>query len=121
MTAAITMVWFLVIAGSCATEEAGRTDEEHDCRHQVEHGQLDLRKERDAELADDSNHERAHQRALEAPEAADDHDDEGEDERIDAHAEHGGLLRHDDGAAEARHEAAEGECLDVHAIHVDSE
>src|SRR5215471_9012869 len=121
MTAVITMVWFLVIADSRATEQAGGTDEKHDGGHQVQHRQLDFGEERDAELADDSDHERADERALETPEAADDHDDEGEDERIDAHTEHGALLRHDNGAAEARHEAPEGERLDVHAIHVDSE
>ena len=63
----------------------------------------------------------ADQRALQAAKAADDDDDEREDERVDAHAEHGRLGRHDDGAAEARHEAADGKGLDVDAPDVDSE
>ena len=99
---------------------AGRI-EEHDRRHQVEHGQLDLREERDAGLAHEAHDERADQRALEAAEPADDHDDEREDQRVHAHAEHRALLGHDDGAAEARHEAAEREGLHVDAVDVDAE
>ena len=72
-------------------------------------------------LAHEADEERADQRPLEAPEPADDHHDEGEDQRVHAHAEHRALLGHDDGAAESGHEAAEREGLDVDALDVDAE
>ena len=55
------------------------------------------------------------------PRPADDDDDERQDERIHAHAEHGGLRRHHHGAAEPRHEAADGEGLHVDAADVEAE
>ena len=65
--------------------------------------------------------QRADQRAFEAPEPADHHDDERQDQRVDAHAEHGGLRRHDDRAAEPGHEAADGEGLHVDTADIDPE
>ena len=44
-----------------------------------------------------------------------------EDQRVDAHAEHGGLRRHDHGAAEPGHEAADGEGLHVDAPDIEAE
>ena len=72
-------------------------------------------------VAHEAHDQRADQRAFEAAEAADHHDDEREHERVDAHAEHGGLSRHDDRAAEPGHEAADGEGLHVDAVDIDAE
>ncbi len=89
--------------------------------NQVEHGKLDLGEELHPRGAHEADDQRADQRALEAAEAADDDDDERQDERIDAHAEHGGLRRHDHGAAEPRHEAADGEGLHVDAPDIEAQ
>ena len=58
---------------------------------------------------------------LQAAEPADHHDHEGQDQRVDAHAQHGRLGRHDDGAAEAGHEAADREGRHVDQPDIQSE
>jgi hypothetical protein len=95
-----------------------RTHEQDQRGDEIEHGELDLREERDAGFAHHADDQRPCERALEAAGAADDHDDEGEDECIHAHAQHGGLARHHDGAAKPGHEAAQRERLDIDPVHV---
>src|SRR5258707_945823 len=92
---------------SRVSEQPGRLDQQHHGRDQIEHGQLDLGKELNSRGAHEAHDQRADERPLQAAEAPDDDDDEGEYERVEAHPEHRRLARHDDGAAEARHEAAD--------------
>src|SRR5437899_4973705 len=101
-----------------SSEETRGADKQHDGGHQIEYGQLDLREELDPQLAHDAHDERAHQRALEAAQPADHDHDERQDERVHAHPQNGRLARHDDGAAQARHQTAHRECLHVDAIDV---
>src|SRR5437764_3712566 len=103
---------------SWSSEESGGPREQHDRRREIEDRQLDLREPRDPGLPDEPDDEGADQRALEAPESADDNDDEREDKRVHTHAEHRRLARHDDSAAQPRHEAAEREGLDVDAVDI---
>ena len=111
----------LVSPSSRPPEQPGRLDQQDDGRDQIEHRELDLGKELDAGRAHEAHDQCADQCALKAAEPADDDHDEGEDQRVDAHAEHGRLRRHDDGAAEAGHEAAEGEGLHVDPLDVQAE
>src|SRR5512134_1479731 len=104
-----------------ATEEPGGPHEQHDRGNEIEHRQLDLRIQRDARLPEEAHDEGPGERALQAAEAADDDDDKGKDQRLHAHAEHGGLAGHHDSAAQPGHEAADGERLDVNPVHVDPE
>src|SRR5947207_3141010 len=90
---------------SLSSEESGGAREQHDRRREIEDRQLDLREPRDPGLPDEPDDEGADERALEAPESADDNADAREDKRVHTHAEHRRLARHDDGAAQPRHEA----------------
>src|SRR3989442_6760141 len=94
---------------SRAPEETGRPDEQDDGGDEVEDGELDLGEVRDPERPHEPHDQCSDEGTLQASQY-DDHDhDEGENERIDAHAQHGARDRHDDGAAEASHEASRGE------------
>src|SRR6476659_5182032 len=106
---------------SRVSEQPGRLDQQHQGRDQIEYGQLDLGKELNSRGAHEAHDQRADERALQAAEAADDDDDEGEYERVEAHPEHRRLARHDDRAAEARHEAADRKCRHVDQPDIDPE
>src|SRR5205807_4645922 len=64
---------------SLPSEEAGGPREQHGRRREVEDRQLDLREPRDPGLPDEPDDDGADERALEAPEPADDDDDEREE------------------------------------------
>src|SRR5215470_7341337 len=106
---------------SCASEEAGRPEEEDNRRDEIEDRELDLREVGDAERPDHAHDHRAGERALQRPQSADDHDDERENQRLHAHPQHRAGDRHDHRAPQTGHEAPEGERLNVDALHVDAE
>src|SRR6266481_10097137 len=70
------------LPASRASEQPGRLDQQHHGRDQIEHGQLDLGKELNSRGAHEAHDQRADERPLQAAEAPDDDDDEGEYERI---------------------------------------
>jgi hypothetical protein len=69
---------------SRVSEQPGRLDQQHHGRDQIEHGQLDLGKELNSRGAHEAHDQRADERPLQAAEAPDDDDDEGEYERVEA-------------------------------------
>src|SRR5262245_63586052 len=83
---------------SRAAEETGRPHEQDDGGDEVEDGELDLGEVRDPERPHEPDDQRADERALQASQPSDHDHHEGEDERIDSHAQHGARDRHDDGA-----------------------
>src|SRR5215216_5151429 len=89
----------LVLASSRVSKQAGRFDQQHDGGDEIEDRQLDFRKKLNSCGSHEADDESTNERALQAAEPADDHDDESKDQRVDAHAEHGGLARNNDGAA----------------------
>src|SRR5206468_8700975 len=101
---------------SRAPEETGRPDEQGHRRDEVEDGELDLGEVGDPERAHEADDEGADECTFQASQPSDHDDNEREDERVDAHAQHGARDRHDDGAAQPGHEAAQGEGLHVHAL-----
>src|SRR2546426_8833331 len=94
---------------SRAPEETGRPDEQDHRRDEVEDGELDLGEVGDPERAHEADDEGADERTFQTSQPSDHDDDEGEDQGVDAHAQHGARDRHDDGAGQPGPEAAAGE------------
>src|SRR6516162_4190153 len=95
---------------SRGSEQSGRPNDQHKSSDQIQAAELDLGKELNPGGSDKADDQSADQGAFEAAEAADDNDDKGQNQRLDPHAEHRGVARNDDRAAEAGHEAANRKC-----------
>src|SRR3989442_10036908 len=74
---------------SRASEETGRPHEQDDRGDEVEDGELDLGEVRDPERPHEAHDQCPDERTLQTSQSSDHDHDEREDERIDAHAEHG--------------------------------
>src|SRR5215470_16921387 len=94
-------------ARSRAAEETGRPHEQDDGGDEVEDGELDLGEVRDADRPHEAHDQGSDERALQASQPSDHDHYEREDQRIDAHAQHGPRDRHDHGAAKPGHQASQ--------------
>src|SRR6516164_1162718 len=92
---------------SRGSEQSGRPNNQHKGGDQIKDGELDLGKELNPGGSDKADDQRADEGAFEAAEPADDNNDKGQHQGLDPHAEHRGVARYDDRAAEAGHETAD--------------